>query len=117
MSVNLYDLAYNMENAIRSSFDFQTLESNFKEVMSDESAKRMFESFRDIQMELQQKQMMGEEISEEEVQQAQNTITMVQQNPKIAKLMEAEQRMSMVLADLNRIITKPLEDLYGPQND
>lgn len=27
--------------------------------------------------------------------------------------MEAEQRMSMVIADLNKIIMKPLEDLYG----
>lgn len=115
MTVNLYDLAYNMEQVIRSGSDFQTLENNFREVMEDDSTRNMFEKFRDIQIELQQKQMSGQEISEEEVQNAQQTVAMVQQNPKIAKLMEAEQRMSMVLGDLNRIITKPLEDLYGPQ--
>ena len=27
--------------------------------------------------------------------------------------MDAEQRMSVVIADLNKIIMKPLEELYG----
>jgi cell fate (sporulation/competence/biofilm development) regulator YlbF (YheA/YmcA/DUF963 family) len=57
--------------------------------------------------------MMGQEIAPEEVEQAQKTVQLVQQNPTISQLMEAEQRMSMVIADLNKIIMKPLEDLYG----
>ncbi|MCY7800123.1 hypothetical protein MOB23_12130, partial [Bacillus haynesii] len=32
---------------------------------------------------------------------------------KISQLMEAEQRMSMLIAELNKIIMKPLEELYG----
>lgn len=66
-----------------------------------------------MQMESQQKQMMGQEITEEEVQQAQQTVAIVQQDQNIAKLMEAEQRMSMVIGELNKIIMKPLEELYG----
>ena len=57
--------------------------------------------------------MMGQEITEEEVQQAQQTVAIVQQDQNIAKLMEAEQRMSMVIGELNKIIMKPLEELYG----
>lgn len=110
---NLYDAAYEMEKAIRGSAEYAQLIQSYNEVNSDESAKRMFENFRKIQMDLQQKQMMGQDISQAEVEQAQKTVALVQQNPKIAKLMEAEQRMSMIIAELNRIIMKPLEDLYG----
>ncbi|PLS17562.1 hypothetical protein CVD28_11215 [Bacillus sp. M6-12] len=113
MSGNMYDVAYDMEKEIRSSAEYTQLKSLYDEVNADPSARSMFENFRNIQMTLQQKQMMGEEISPEEVEQAQKTVALVQQHPSISRLMEAEQRMSMVIADLNKIIMKPLEDLYG----
>jgi cell fate (sporulation/competence/biofilm development) regulator YlbF (YheA/YmcA/DUF963 family) len=110
---NLYDTAYEMEKAIRNSPEYVQLKNLYDEVNRDETAKRMFDNFRQIQMNLQQKQMMGMEISQDEVMQAQKTVALVQQHATISKLMEAEQRMSMIVADLNRIILKPLEDLYG----
>ena len=114
MSVNLYDLAYTVENGIRQSAEYAELKKQYEAVMADESARTMFHNFRDIQLKLQEKQMTGQEITEEEVQ-AQKTVALVQQHEMISNLMEAEQRMSVVLGDLNRIITKPLEDLYGTQ--
>lgn len=110
---NLYDIAYEMEKAIRNSPEYVQLRKLYDEVNRDETAKRMFDNFRQIQMNLQQKQMMGMEISQDEIMQAQKTVALVQQHATISKLMEAEQRMSMIVADLNRIILKPLEDLYG----
>ncbi len=110
---NLYDSAYDLEKAIRESNEYKELKSLFDQVNSDESAKGMFENFRNMQMNLQQKQMTGQEITPEEVEQAQKTVALVQQHEAISKLMEAEQRMSMAIADLNKIIMKPLEDLYG----
>jgi cell fate (sporulation/competence/biofilm development) regulator YlbF (YheA/YmcA/DUF963 family) len=110
---NLYDLAYEMEKAIRNSNEYMQLKRLYDEVNRDEAARRMFDNFRQIQMDLQQKQMMGMDISQEEVEHAQKTVALVQQHHTIARLMEAEQRMSMMVADLNRIVLKPLEDLYG----
>lgn len=110
---NLHDLAYEMEKAIRSSAEYTQLTKLYDAVNNDPAAKRMFDNFRKIQMDLQQKQMMGMQISQEEVEQAQKTVALVQQHATIGKLMEAEQRMSMIIADLNRIILKPIEDLYG----
>jgi cell fate (sporulation/competence/biofilm development) regulator YlbF (YheA/YmcA/DUF963 family) len=110
---NLYDLAYEMEKAIRNSNEYIQLKRLYDEVNRDEAARRMFDNFRQIQMDLQQKQMMGMDISQEEVEHAQKTVALVQQHHTIARLMEAEQRMSMMVADLNRIVLKPLEDLYG----
>ncbi|KON92471.1 YlbF family regulator [Rossellomorea marisflavi] len=113
MAINLYDQANELERALRQSDEFQQLKNMYDEVNSDESASKMFENFRNIQMQLQQKQMSGEEITQEEVEQAQKAAQLVQQHDKISKLMEAEQRMSMVITDLNKVIMKPLEELYG----
>lgn len=116
MAINLYDAAYELEKAVRQSEEYTRLKTMYQEVNADEASRKMFESFREIQMKLQQKQMMGEEITPQEVEQAQKTVALVQQNPKIAQLMDAEQRMSMVIADMNQIIMKPLEELYGTPN-
>ena len=113
MAANVYDLGYDLEKALRESDDFKTLKGLYDEVNADDSARTLFESFRDIQLNLQQKQMSGQEISPEEIEQAQKSVALVQQHDKISKLMEAEQRMSMTIAELNKIIMKPLEELYG----
>jgi cell fate (sporulation/competence/biofilm development) regulator YlbF (YheA/YmcA/DUF963 family) len=113
MANNVYDVAYNLEKAVKESDEFKNLQSLYREVFADETTKRMFENFRNIQLELQQKQMSGQEITQEEVEQAQKTVAVVQQNEAIAKLMEAEQQMSMMVSELNKIIMKPLEELYS----
>lgn len=111
---NIYDLAYSLEKALRDSEDFQTLKQCYAEVNASPEAQKLFEGFREIQISLQQKQMSGEQVSPEEVERAQSMFQEVQQNEIISKLMNTEQRMSMIITDLNKIITKPLEELYGP---
>ncbi|MFC3039535.1 YlbF family regulator [Virgibacillus xinjiangensis] len=110
---NIYDSAYDLEKAIRESDEFTSLKEAFDKVMNDDAAKQMFENFRDTQIQLQEKQMQGQEITEEEVEKARQVVELVQQHPDISKLMEQEQRLNMVINDVSRIITKPLEELYG----
>ena len=78
----------------------------------DETAYRIFTNFRNLQMRLHEKQMTGAEILPEEVEQAQKAMALTQQNEKLAQLMTLEQRMSMVLSDIQQITMKPLEELY-----
>ena len=112
---NMYDSAYDLEKAIRDSEEFKGLKAAFEAVMGDSTAKKTFEEFRDTQMELQQKQMQGLEITEEKVEKARNVVELVQQHEAISQLMEQEQRLNMVINELSQIITKPLEELYGSQ--
>ena len=113
MNVNLYDFAYDLEKGIRESDEYKELQRYIEAVNKDEIAKKMFEHFRELQLKLQQKQMMGHEITHEEIEQAQKQMQVVQQHETISKLMMAEQRMSTLFAELNKIIMKPLEELYG----
>lgn len=110
---NIHDTAYEMEKAIRESAEFKDLQAAYENVMSNGTTREMFERFRDTQMQLQEKQMQGQNISEEEVEQARQVVEQVQQNSEISKLMEEEQRLNLIINDVSRIITKPLEELYG----
>ena len=111
--MNIYDNAYDLEKSIRESDEFQGLKTAYDNVMADDSARKMFEDFRNTQVELQEKQMQGQEISEEEVEKAQQVVQLVQQHQEISKLMEQEQRLNVLINDISKIITKPLEELYG----
>lgn len=111
---NIYDSAYGLEKAIRNSEEFMQLKQSFEAVMNDPTAKQMFEEFRDTQISLQEKQMQGMEIKPEDIEKAQKIVEQVQQHEDITKLMETEQRLNLVINDISRIITKPLEELYGP---
>ncbi|MBU9720738.1 MULTISPECIES: YlbF family regulator [Bacillaceae] len=112
---NPYDKAQDLAKAVKESDEFTALKNLHDQVNNDEVAKRMLDNFRNVQLELQQKQMQGEQITEEEIQQAQKQFELVQQHEAISKLMEAEQRMSQLITDLNKAITEPLEELYGAQ--
>jgi cell fate (sporulation/competence/biofilm development) regulator YlbF (YheA/YmcA/DUF963 family) len=111
--MSIYEVAYNLEKAIRQSEEFQCLKKMYEEIQHDETSSRMFNNFRNIQMRLHQKQMTGEEILPEEIEQAQKVAALVQQHDKIAQLMELEQRMSFLIAELNKIVLKPLDELYS----
>ncbi|NGP43894.1 YlbF family regulator [Bacillaceae bacterium SIJ1] len=113
MMANMYDEAYNLEKAIRGSEEFQKLSELYEQLQADEMAKKLFDNFRQVQMDLQQKQMQGEEITQEDIEQAQKQAQLVQQHDLISKVMEVEQRLSQSLTDINKIIMKPLEELYG----
>jgi cell fate (sporulation/competence/biofilm development) regulator YlbF (YheA/YmcA/DUF963 family) len=114
LPTNLYDYAYELEKALRTSQEYLHLKTMYDNVNSDPAAKKLFDEFRQIQMMLQEKQMTGQEIGPQEVQKAQNIAAVVQQNEKIVKLMDAEQHMSMAINELNKIIMKPLDEIYGP---
>lgn len=112
---NVQQSAEQLADAIRQSEEFSSLKEAYDAVMSDEIAKKMFDDFRNTQIELQQKQMQGQEITEEEVEKARKVVETVQQHEAISKLMEEEQKVNEFINSISRTITKPLEELYNQQ--
>lgn len=113
---NVYDQANALESALRESEEFQQMKELYSKVNEDAESKKLFDDFRDIQMTLQQKQMQGEELLEEEIQKAQSSAQEIENDENIKGLMEAEQKMSQLIQDLNRVIMKPIEELYEINN-
>lgn len=112
MAENLYDIANNLESNLRQSEQYNELKNAYQVVKDTPASQELFDKFRMIQLELQQKQMQGQEITETEVEAAQKLAQEVQGNEHISALIESEQRMSVIINDLNEIITAPLRDLY-----
>lgn len=116
MAENLYDIANNLESNLRQSEQYNELKNAYQVVKDTPASQELFDKFRMIQLELQQKQMQGQEITETEVEAAQKLAQEVQGNEHISALIESEQRMSVVINDLNEIITGPLRDLYQDES-
>lgn len=112
MSVNIYDAANQLESDLRKTDEFKQLEEAFENLQADEEASALFDQFREVQQTVQQKQMMGQEITEEDAQQAQELSAKVGENETLSKLIEAEQRVGQVIEEINQIALKPLQELY-----
>lgn len=109
---NIYDIAYDLEKALREQPAFTDLKVSYEAVRADAEASALFTEFTSVQQEIQAKQMSGEGLSDEYIQQAQDVAGRATTNDLIQKMMTAEQQLSMVIEDINKIIIKPLQEMY-----
>lgn len=112
MSVNIHDAAYSVQNALKDHPDFKNLTALYSQILADPNAKPLFMEFQNFQKAMQAKMMQGQQVSPEEGAMGQEIVARASQNPLIANLMQAEQRMNLLIQDLNKIIMSPLEDFY-----
>lgn len=110
--VNIYDDANKLVLTFRKMDEFKKLETAVEAVRTDEEAKNYFTNFRDIQIKLQQKQIAGEEISEDELAYVQKAAQLAQSNPKILEMLEAEMALSNIIEEVNRVMFQPIQGLY-----
>ncbi|HDC2973561.1 TPA: YlbF/YmcA family competence regulator [Staphylococcus aureus] len=113
MAVNLYDYANQLEQALRESEEYKAIKEACANVKANEESKKLFDEFRETQINFQQKQMQGEEIAEEDLQKAQEQAQAIEKDENISALMNAEQKMSQVFQEINQIIVKPLDEIYA----
>ena len=113
LDVNLYNMTHDFERVLRRSNEFKSLKSIYREVNADLETKKLFNKFHNLQIELQNKQMTGQKIMRDEIEEVQKVGEVVQRNEKIVRLIEVEQRMNMLIMELNKIITKPFQEVYG----
>src|SRR5699024_12318219 len=106
-----YDQANALESALRQSEEFQNMKEFYGKVNENPESKALFDEFREIQMNLQQKQMQGEEIQEEEVQKAQKSAEDIEKDEKIKSKKEADQKKSNLIHDHNIVIMNLIEDI------
>ncbi|WP_161879471.1 YlbF family regulator [Alkalibacterium sp. MB6] len=112
MSVNIYDTANQLEQDLRNSEEFAELKRAFAAIKEDEEANGVYNEFRQVQQLIQQKQMMGEQVTEEEAKQAQTISEKINENEVISQLLEAEKRVGTMIDDINQTVLKPVRELY-----
>lgn len=110
--INIYDDLNKLEATFRATEQYKALEIAIEEVKKDESAVALFSNFRKMQMTLQEKQANGEELNEDELQYAQKTAQLAQQNDKINAMLLSEMALSGIIEEVNRVLIKPVQSLY-----
>lgn len=112
MTVNIYDDLNQLEATFRQTKEFEEVQQAVEEVKADEEALALFKNFRQVQLELQEKQMQGQEIEGDELEHAQKTAQLAQANEKIMKMLESEMKLSGLMEEVNRVLMKPIQALY-----
>ena len=112
MTVNIYDDLNKLESTFRKTTEFAEVQEAVDVVIADEEALALFKNFRKIQLDMQDKQMAGEEVDPEELEYAQKTAQLAQTNEKIMAMLEAEMKLSGLIEEVNRVLMKPVQEIY-----
>ncbi|GIP20924.1 YlbF family regulator [Paenibacillus sp. J22TS3] len=111
--MNIYDKAHDLAKAMKDSPEVQEIMAAVKLIDADPQSKEMLDNFRTRQNELQQRMMSGDMPSPEEMEQMEKQFEVLSLNLNIRRLFEAEQRLSVIIQDVNKIIADSLQHLYG----
>ncbi|MCR8634627.1 MULTISPECIES: YlbF family regulator [Paenibacillus] len=109
--MNMYDKAYELARALRESSELKEIKEINELIKGDADSKRMLDDFRQRQTELQQKMMSGEMPSQEEMQKMEKLYEVINLNPSLRRLFDAERRLGVIMEDVQRIISEPLQDV------
>lgn len=110
---NPYDKAYELAKIIEEDKSYIEVRDLTRKVMEKPEQVKLIEEFRKNQFKLQQKQMQGEELAEDELEEVNKLYEALSENKEIKQLLDAEERLSILFGDINRIITGPLEKIYN----
>lgn len=112
IAMNINEAVAVLKEAILASNEFKVLQQRFYDMKSDTSAKAIFDQLQQVQYEMQQKMMQGQQITPQEEYKMQQLLATAQQNPRFSALMQAEHSMNTLMNNINRTTFKPIEDLY-----
>lgn len=107
--MSVYDQAHALNRELKASPEYQEYIQVKKEIEANGVTKKMLLDFQRKQYELQAKQMMKQEVSEAEMEQFRKLAEIVQMNQTIGHYIELEQRLGLMLNDLQKIISSDLE--------
>lgn len=109
----IQDTAEQLQKELRQTDEFIALQAAYSAMKQNELAFALFKDFQKMNFSLQQKQMQGQEVSDDEIKKAQDLAKKIGNYPEVQTLMEKEQALSHVIDDLNKTITGPIQGLYS----
>lgn len=109
---DIMKVAGDLRDAIGTSDEFTALQTAYNAMKADQTAYDLFKDFQGVQLNLQQKQMQGQQLTEDEMKHAQELAQKVGDTQVIKALMDQEKDVNDLLSKLNNEITKPIQELY-----
>jgi cell fate (sporulation/competence/biofilm development) regulator YlbF (YheA/YmcA/DUF963 family) len=102
--MNVYDAAHSLAKAIKESEEYKQYHEMKQVVSGNGDLSDMLNDFQAKQFEIQAKQMMGEEIGGEMMEQIQSLYGIMMQDPTAAQYLQSEIRFSLMMNDIYKIL-------------
>ncbi len=102
--MNVYDQAHSLAQAIKQSGEFMQYDQLKKQVDANPELSQAVNDFQAKQIEMQTRQLSGEQLGPEYMQQIQQLYAIMIKDPLAAQYMEAQMRLSLMMTDVYQII-------------
>lgn len=102
--MNVYDQAHGLAKAIKESGEFKDYMAQKAEIDKNPELSKMITDFQTKQLEIQAKQLTGQEVDENFTSQIQELYGILMKDPKAALYMQAEMRFSIMMNDVYKIL-------------
>lgn len=102
--MNVYDAARELATAIKNSEELKQYEGMKEQVSQHAELTDMLNDFQAKQIELQTRQMLGQEIDEDFTAQIQQLYGIMMADPLAAQYLQAELRFSLMMNDVYKIL-------------
>ena len=115
--MNPYDKAHELARALRESTEYQSLLDHKKRVDADPAAKKMLDDFRRRQWEIETRRIMGESITDDDLQGMNGMQNAIQMHVVLREYVEAEYRFGVIYSDVHKILGDAVREVMGHPSD
>lgn len=102
--MNVYEEAHNLAQAVKESEEYKQFRYLSSVVEQKPELAEKLKEFQRLQTEQQAKQLTGEQISQEVLQQVQEMYQILAADPSAAQYLQAAARFSLMMSDVAKIL-------------
>lgn len=112
--MNVYDQAHQLARAIQESEEYKRFKAQENQLRSNPELEKMMKDFQAKSMEIQLKQMSGEQPDAEDLQKLQQLYGIVAMDPIASAYMQTELHFSIMMKDVYEILGKAIgrDDMF-----
>ena len=111
--MNIYDTANKLAAELKQTDEYKAYKNSKQQIESNAEVKSKIDEFDKLRVEAQKAMLKGEANANELSVKVQNLYTELYQNEIAKNYLEAEMRFSVMVTDINKIISEAIKDVIG----
>ena len=111
--MNIYDTANKLAAELKQTDEYKAYKNSKQQIESNAEVKSKIDEFDILRVEAQKAMLKGEANANELSVKLQNLYTELYQNEIAKNYLEAEMRFSVMVTDINKIISEAIKDVIG----
>jgi cell fate (sporulation/competence/biofilm development) regulator YlbF (YheA/YmcA/DUF963 family) len=111
--MNIYDTANKLAAELKQTDEYKAYKNSKQQIESNAEVKSKIDEFDKLRVEAQKAMLKGEANANELSVKLQNLYTELYQNEIAKNYLESEMRFSVMVTDINKIISEAIKDVIG----